>query len=452
MWHKKKIQRIAGILTGLLIFTVISHVLNEMYVDVRGTIEAWDRILWHHFYEDAGKIDNIYLGSSHVHCDIDPLILDQLSGQYNFNLSTPGQRLNGSYYLLREACRTNEVSHVYLELYYGCIFSDNDLSYHSDNRVNVGYMRPSLNKAAYMMVVGGADQYVDILFPFSRHRKYLGDVYYLEKIYKEKRQGRYQNYEYEEVYNDGNGRCSYEKQGFLKNTRIYKDSDKIFRQGRLLNGYSMGEKTEEYCRGIIEYCQKKGIPITLFVSPINDLELISTLDYDDYSTEIRAFAAEYRIPFYDFNLAKEEYLPMQEGEYFVDAGHLNQYGAAIFTPFFYEVVNDGGGVTGKQADNERYFYDSYEEKRRELPPKIYGIYYEEPTEEKRVKTMWVASNRDSGMEYRITLTPEEGEPYMVQDFKENKKFEVPPEEKGVCKIETRMKAAPDTIQTMEISY
>ena len=124
------------------------------------------------------------------------------------------------------------------------------------------------------------------------------------------------------------------------------------------------------------------------------------MDYDDYTTALRAFAEEQGVPFYDFNLAREEYLPIQDGKYFRDSGHLNQYGAEKFTPFFYQVVS------GEEAENKKYFCDSYEERLRESAPAVYGIYVEKVEEGDRSRRLCVASNRDTGMEYRIILTPD----------------------------------------------
>lgn len=69
-----------------------------------------------------------------------------------------------------------------------------------------------------------------------------------------------------------------------------------------------------------------------------------------------------------------------------------------------------------------------------------------------MRTFWVASNRDSGMEYRIIITPNEGEQYMIQDFDENKEFALPMSETGICTIVARMKEIPDDVQTLEINF
>lgn len=393
---KQPFRTVAGLLAGLMIFGGIAHALDQMFVS--GDERA--RISWHYFYEDAGNIDNIYLGSSHVFYDIDPTILDQLSGQYNFNLATPEQRLNGSYYLLREADRTNELSHVYLELYYACNYNDTEVFDYTRNWWNTDYMKHSMNKTAYLLTLGGPEQYINTLLPFSRYRSCVGEWEQIKTNMARKSQKKFKNYQYEESYEDGNGIEICEGQGFYKTTRKYVDGRKLYQQNEILTDYTIGKRNGAYCHDIVEYCKKKEIPVTLFISPIYDLQLISTVDYDDYTTALRAFAEEQGVPFYDFNLVREEYLPIQDGKYFWDSGHLNQYGAEKFTPFFYQVVS------GEETENKKYFCDSYEERLRESALAVYGIYSEKAEEGDRSRRLCVASNRDTGMEYRIILTPD----------------------------------------------
>ena len=49
-------RRTAGIMGAILMFWGIGQLLNEMYVSEGGR----HRVLWHHFYEDAGRIDNLF--------------------------------------------------------------------------------------------------------------------------------------------------------------------------------------------------------------------------------------------------------------------------------------------------------------------------------------------------------------------------------------------------------
>lgn len=446
--HKKYLRylrRIAEVLGGILIFILISRGINYIYVDT----EEWPRIVWHDFYENRGKIDNLYLGSSHVHCDIDPLILDEMNGGFNFNLSTAFQNLNASYYLLREADKYNPISSVYVELYYYCNVKDNfspdpdstDPVDSGDSRC-IDNMKFSLNKIEYIYRCFETDKYIDAWFPFVRYRSQLGNWDYVKQTMEKKHGENYITYESFADYGE-NGYAQFGHRGFGYSTQEYKDEQRLFFQERILNESPMGEKSENYLKKIIRYCQKRDISVTLFVSPMDELQLISTENYDNFVEQVSEIAAEFDVEFYDFNLVKEEYLPIQQGGYFSNAGHLNGKGADIFTRFFSETVSRS------MAENEEYFYDSYEEKLRSISPRIYGLYYR-PSFNENVYA--IASNRTEGMEYGVIIQPDGGEQYTLQDFSENRTFVLPSEEHGSCAIIARMKDTPDDVQTLIIKY
>ena len=447
--NKKNIQRIAGLLTAFAIFVAISELFNYLYVED----DYWTRILWHNFYEDRGIIDNIYLGSSHVYSDLNPTILDDLNGQYNFNLSTPVQYLNGSYYLLREADRLNTLSHVYLELYFKISVNSADgtdpiYESYQRNWTNTDYMHFSMNKARYALaIISDTGKYEDLFFPFIRFRAQLGNWDYIDKLMQTRETDSYHAYEYREFFGEDIGYNEYLKQGYWYSTIIVPETDLNIEQTLSMKENPLGEASEEYLRKIIAYCQRRDIPITLFVSPTPDLKLVSVEHYDYFINQIDDMAKEYQIPFYDFNLVKEEYLSLRPNEHFRDLDHLNVNGADIFTPFFSEVM------LGDPSVNDKYFYSSYEEKLRETAPSVYGIYYHglETTDGSK-KLFNIASNRKEEMEYKISMMPNEGEQYVVQDFAQNKQFTVPEYEHGVCIIETIIPDNPDNVQRMEINY
>lgn len=406
--------------------------------------DDWGRILWHNFYEDDGKIDNIYLGSSHVYNDINPMQLDDINGQYNWNLASSGQLLNGSYYLLKESDKNNIFSHVYLELNYFCSVKDNfnldkDIiekkEFYKENWRNTDYMRFSYNKFKYMLSITGIEKYIDTFFPFTRYRTNLDNWDYIRQTMEYKKVDTYWDF-------DKN------KQGYLWTMIEFLDERRLYYQDRILDKNPIGEKSERYLREIISYCQKRDIPITLFVSPINELQLISTGHYDNYINQVKEIAKEYGIEFYDFNLTKEEYLDIQHGEYFMDIGHLNYKGADMFTTFFSNVVS------GMESENEKYFYTSYEEKLQSTSPAIYGLYYRDSD---GFRTYHIASNRESSMEYRITLTsnPDEAgdiKQLVLQDYSENKTFVLSRDEHGSCTIEARLSGEEKAVQTMTVNY
>lgn len=434
--YRKYLKRGIGILAAFFIFVGISSILNYMYA---ARDSDWERNLWHYFYENKGEINNLYLGSSHVYSGINAAMLDDINGEYNFNLASARQRPVSSYFLLKEADRTNSLSHVYLELFYWCSTNDDfdsssETQFYNDNWKNIDYMEFSCNKVEYMLSISEPEKYIDTLFPFVRYRSHLGDWDYIKQTMKSKREEGYLAY-------DGGG-----EQGYRYSTKTFLDKNRMIEQARVLEKNPVGGISKKYICKIINYCKKRDIDITLFCAPMDELQLISTEHYDNYINEIKKIAEEYDVEFYDFNLTKEEYLPIHNEEYFRNADHLNTAGGDMFTRFFSEIV------PGDPSDNEKFFYDSYEEKLQAMSPSIYGIYWRNSEVTEGTRIFYVASNREEGMEYRIILTPDEQEQIVIQDFMENKKFSRVEDEHGICIIDARMKDKPDDIYTLEVNY
>lgn len=442
----KWVKRIAGTVVGFSIFIMIVRALNYMYVSG----DEWERILMHSFYEDEGKIDNLYLGSSHVYCDINPFQLDRLNGRYNFNLSTSAQKMNGTFYLLREADQRNELSHVYVELYYYLSIGEKnflDGGYDPiegdvlNNCRNADHMRFSLNRFQYRITMAEPEKYPETFLGFARYRTKLDDWKYVEVTTERKRSGEYIDFVYQEQDDKNEVLTEYQKKGRYFSAREL--TDRLYRHDVVLGEEPMAGTSEAYLRKIITYCQTREIPITLFISPIYELQLISTKHYDFYLDQVREIAAEYDVDFYDFNLAKENCLPIQKAGYFMDVGHLNSTGAELYTEFFYQIMS------GDAADNQRYFYSTYAQKLAHAAPEVYGVYYRDG---ESCRNMVIASNREEGMEYRIVMSPDDQEQYVLQDYSENRNFQLDYSEHGTCMITYRMKTLPYQVQSIEIAY
>ncbi len=445
--HEKKLdvwkiygKRIAGILGMLLLFLAIGELLNVMYVSEGGR----NRYLWHQFYEHEGEIDNLFLGSSHVFCGVNAVLLDDLNGQHNFDLSSAYQTLNASYYLLREADRKNSLSHVYLEMYYPVSLY---IETGAENWLNIDHMELSWNKWEYFASIAVRDprHLPEICFPFYRYRRFLGDWDYITQTIEGKRTNTYYN-----VFADGNGYEESMGQGYIYSSRVLQEHEKLMTSYTVLSENPMGEVSEQYLRKIISYCKEREIPITLFTVPMYGLSPVSTEHYDYYVDEIRTIAGEYGVAYYDFNLVKEEYLPIQRNEFFMDTDHLNGAGADFFTTFLNQVMSK------EDSENEEYFHASFAERLRAEEPRVYGLYLREHTSQEepdqQMKTYWIASNREDDMEYNISLVSDTGEVNLIQDFTENREFTLPAEEHGICTIRARMKDGMEELCNMEISY
>lgn len=446
---KKYGKRLLKVICAVVLCSVLTDGLNYMYVNAEQ--DAWNRIVWHNYYEEKENIDYLYLGSSHVYLSLNPVRLDELNGKNNFNLATSSQRLNGSYYLLREADKEHDLEHVFVELYYqytigrhGRFLSER--AGRMTNWRNTDYMKNSLNRLEYMLSMSTSEYYVDSFFPFVRYREKLFDLDYIRKQIAYKKSEDYLNYSY--MSERGEYAEEYRDKGYYYSTvELQPNSLMCVCDGEKWESEPMTEEAEKYLRDIIEYCQDKGIKVTFFSAPMYDLQLLQAEwygGYDTYVKQVQSIVAEYGVDYYDFNLCKETYLPMQGLEDYRDLHHLNSKGAEKFTEVFYQVMQ------GTKEENEQYFYQSYEEKRQETEGKVYGLLQLSSDEKECLYK--IASNWEEGLEYKILLTPHEEETAMFQDFSENQEFVVPTDEHGKCTIIVRQSGGKKETQTIEITY
>ena len=370
-------------IAGIAFFGLICCGLN--YLLVRD--DPWYRILFHS-YEQQKKIDNLFIGSSHVYCDVNPDILDELSGKQNFNLATPGQRWDDSYYLVRDAVSRFDIEHLYLECYswnlteYETWIKD-EKTYrvvdYIDDPENYPYawqitdaMKPGVNTAAMLFHSADADHMLESMFPFTRFRTSIFDKESLHNNIEEKQSENYREYIYQEEMAKADGTSwyiEYREKGYFYSNGCLLDSEKLFRQVRDFNKNGIGEKSGEYLRKILDFCRGKGIAVTLFVAPVYELQLLSTENYDKFHLELKELSAEYDVPLYDFNLIKNEFLDLHDSSLYMDCGHLNGRGAEQFTSVLWEVMNTS------ENENIEKFYRSYGEKISNAEPQIYGLYF-----------------------------------------------------------------------------
>lgn len=412
----------AAWIIGIVFFVLVCKGLDFLFV----TYDPWHRILFHSYYEQE-RIDNLFVGSSHVFCDVNPALLDSINGQQNFNLATPGQRWDDTYYLLKDALDRYDVGHVYLECYYMLMTEHEIWTGQGQEFTRVDYcrdpanyqypwmityeMHPSAETLAMQLHAADREHLPETIFPFVRYRANLFDENAIRNNIEEKTGDAYREYRYHTDLTewDGTPWCQeYREKGFFYSDGILTDREKNILQTRDLGNYGIGKEDGAWLKKTIELCRARGVEIALFISPVYDVQLLSTEDYDRFLGELRDTAAGYGVPLYDFNLVREEVLPIKKGEYFMDAGHLNGAGAALFTPVLWRAV------TSPEEETREWFYDSYKERLLAETPQIYGLYFQEtdlsdlPYEDGSLRYMsrryMIAANRED-MEYRIARLP-----------------------------------------------
>ena len=401
---------------------------------------SYTRITFHEMYEQD-NIDVLFVGSSHCYRSFVPEILDREFGGVNtFNAGTSSQVLDGSYIIIQEAVKYNDVKHIYLELYYNCGFSVyKDRTDLTSVYIISDYLRPSFNKVRYMLNASRNDYYPNSFIIARRNWKGLFDADYVKELLMKKQSDEYKDYKYTYVTKEEEW---YAGKGYVANKEVVENWDYFSPHGwDNIKIENMTDDWKNSLNDIIYFCDKKGVSLTLVVAPMPDFLLVGRGNYDEYVEMVKEMIDGTNVCYYDFNLCREKYFP-SASEMFKDTNHLNCYGAEKLSYLFADLVN------GKISEEE-LFYDSYIERENSLKATVFGISYHD--NEDNTKDCKIVTNCDDDWEYRITLRSDTGEEYLIQDFSENYFFTVDSENHGVYTIEYRLKAIPKKIYVRDIS-
>lgn len=109
---KKIIKYILFVFIFLVILSVVSSILNPAH----GYDEWYVSNTVSDFYRQRkNSIDAIFLGNSCIYSSVSPLEIFNENGIVTFDLSTPGQKVWSSYYLLKEAFKTQSPKVCFIE-------------------------------------------------------------------------------------------------------------------------------------------------------------------------------------------------------------------------------------------------------------------------------------------------------------------------------------------------
>ncbi|SCZ78628.1 hypothetical protein [Pseudobutyrivibrio xylanivorans] len=462
---KRFFTRGISVIAGTLIFVFICHQLNYIFC----ATDEWFQQLFRSYYKQD-NIDNLFLGSSVVYFSENPEIMDEETGLNNFNLSSNAQRIDTSYFLLKDAIEKNDLKNVYIDCYSWIMTEyeiwDNEKQQYVmvdyiDDPYNDGQLwklidelKFSLTKAQIIAEYSKEGDVFGAVLPFTRYRQKLFDWDYIKENLALKTKTKKNNGE-PEIHTDEYGfKCYIQEKGYQYiDTEIPEDGRALAKE-RDFNKYCMGKKGESWLRKCIELCQKNNINVTLYVTPNIELQIASTENYDRYYRELTAIADEYNVELYDFNLIKEDYLDLNDRSMFCDVHHMNAKGAEKFTKLLAKVLRSN------PDKNKEMFYESIVQKKACEKPMLYGCYFYDYNEESGVESdpseydyrdFVIASNREN-MKYTVSRTingKNDGIPELIQESTDNKEIKIPINEHGIIYIDGEYE---NQHQIIEIDY
>lgn len=403
----------------------INSVLSYVLID-----DADDEVRYamHELYAQE-DIETLFLGSSHVFCGYDPEILDEALGENTYLAATPVQKIDGSYYLLKEVLKNNQIQKVYLDVFY-YLYRDIPAERGSEQMEYIycitDHMKNNWNKIEFLLNASGCESYIEGFLASARYGNFLLDRERLERVVKSKRSGEYVNYE-KVPSNFYKGAMI--SPGAAGTPELIINMDKQEITEDIMSEYSL-----KYLNKIVKLCREEGIQLVLVTTPFTDFYLQAVGNYDTFYEYMKEYAADHGIEYYDFNFCKPDILTFQEDD-FMDYHHLSGKGAAKYSAVFAEVM-----TSYDAAERQTLFYGSVQEKMEQLPLQTMGISLQKLTDEENTYCITTIANYDVEVEYRICVLDEQGaEQELIQDFSGENIIKCPPGGAATYKITVRMK-------------
>lgn len=422
---KKIVKATVSLFLFGILFVICGKFLDYILVD---DTSSYTRITFHEMYEQD-NIDVLFVGSSHCYRSVIPEIMDkELGGINTFNAGTSGQLMDGSYMVIREAAKYNHIQHIYLEVYYEMAYDikkdRKDRTVLTSTYIISDYLRPSLDKIIYLLKASDKKYYVNSFIPARRNWSKLYDLDYMTNLVVRKNTSAYKNYEYDYVTNTIEW---YGGKGYVAHSTAINDWNFFTTSGwDKINVEGISEDYKKSLSDIIDFCEKNEIKLTFIVAPMSNYQIEGCGNYDEYVAYVKTMTNGTSVDYFDFNLCKEEYFP-NTSELFKDAGHLNCYGAEIFSRSLAKLING-------EVKPEDMFYASYEEKIENLEPTVFGVSYQDTPEETGDRNCKIVSTQNQGMEYQVSVISEEGEECLIRDYSPDIYFAIPQGTKGTCVV------------------
>lgn len=318
----KEALKILGMFAAvLLLLVLLVRGCNYLVVD---DADSYTRLTLHDFYESEEEITTLFLGTSHCYRAYDPYLYEELTGECAYNLGSSSQNLDGSYYLLKEALKYQDIEKVYLDLYHVFFFFNPDNRELVESNIISDYMKPSLNKLEYIVKRSSSEHYTNSVFAFRRDWQLLGDFAYLRENVAKKRQESYRNYEpvvFEDERYIGKGFVASEK---IMDASEYGETPKT----RPVDLSGDDSFARAYLEKIVRLCEKEGIELIFVTAPSYEEYVASMDSYETVHEYLASFAKQYGVEYFDFNMDESLTLGIEN---YMDEDHLNGAGAKKVT-------------------------------------------------------------------------------------------------------------------------
>ena len=316
----------------ILLVVPILMLLSNHYAEAatRNHVNVWNqqRVLDFYALED-NTLDILFIGSSHSYCTFAPALIDEALGTESFQFGMPLQYPDSSYFMLKEALKTQSPSVVVMELYWDVMDKDFDIK-QVDTLFEAFFDDEEFTRA-YIKEIFPLNELLKYFFPIIRYQQDFLAFQNKQLTNKlEAELGVNQNKEKQ------TGVERYDYRGFMYCDYVILESK--FGAGNQFSqfdgkNWAFSKVQVKYLERIIELCKAKNIRLLFTTAPVAPISLEIMKNYDAVHTAVSDFAKKNQIPYLDFNTEQLE-KNLFRNEHFRDDAHLNYSGAEIANAYF----------------------------------------------------------------------------------------------------------------------
>lgn len=297
-------------------------------------INAFTKSRFDDFYAlTPGELDMVFLGSSHSYCTFDPENFDEKMQISSFQLGTPLQHPDTTYFTLKEVLKTQKPSVAVVEVYWDMLDESFEMKQansffevvNDENTVKeyIKEVFPINEKVKYSIL---PIKYQQDYFAYegSQIEKQLQDKYNVTKKKTASVEGK------EEYRSKGYVYCDYViPEEEFDETNQFKNFDG--------ENWDFNKVQKKYLKKIIELCKDEDIELIFVTAPIANVSMDYIKNYDLIYNDINKFAQENNIKYIDLNKICYENNLLKD-ENFRDDAHLNDSGVKIVNNIFMEFL------------------------------------------------------------------------------------------------------------------
>ncbi len=299
-----------GVLCFVLLFVLLFASLQWILQD-KGAADADMYARVRQFYREETVPEVVFVGTSHVHCGVNPLVMFQEYGFTGYDFSTPLQELLVSELYVAEALRRDGVRVICLDAREICSYGDPEPYYRKAldplplSAEKLRTVRAAKERAArfgFDEDYGSELSYVFPLLRFHDRWKELGPADFGEP---ENSAGQY-------------GTAHFH--GYVPHYQTARADFGSYQADTALRADVMAEQKEILTR-IRDACAAADVALVLFKTPSPEWR-------EDYHDLVRGWAEELGLPFLDCNERMEEAGIRPDTDFLDSDSHLNDAGAA----------------------------------------------------------------------------------------------------------------------------